>query len=178
MPDAVLVDAHGAGTTLEEARHGRPAVVVFYRGAWCPFCNLTLRAYEQQLVPALSQRDVALIAISPQKPDGSLSMIEAHELTYTVLSDPGNAIAMRLGILTAPSEGARGAQAAMDLDIASGNADGNRRHADAHRGARRRGRDHPLDRRAPRLQHPHRARPGPRGAAVDPGVSARQEPGR
>jgi peroxiredoxin len=124
MPDGALLDVHGAPTTLLRAREGRPAVIVFYRGAWCPYCNLTLRTYQEQVVPALDARNVALIAISPQAPDGSLSMRETNELTYTVLSDPGNQIAGQLSLLTAPTDAARGAQAELGLDLAAVNADG------------------------------------------------------
>lgn len=123
MPDGELLDVHGRSTTLARARNGRPAVVVFYRGAWCPYCNVALRTYQQQLLPALSEQGVALISISPQKPDGSLTMQETNELTYTVVSDPGNQIAGKLGILTAPSDEAGQAQAALGLDVAAGNAD-------------------------------------------------------
>jgi peroxiredoxin len=124
MPDGSLLDAHGAPTTLAGIRAGKPAVIVFYRGAWCPFCNLTLRAYQEQLVPALAQQGVGLIAVSPQKPDGSLSMRETNDLTFGVVSDPGNQIAGQLGILTTPTEDARNAQAALGLDLAAVNADG------------------------------------------------------
>lgn len=124
MPDGNLIGVHGEATTLKEARAGRPAVVVFYRGAWCPYCNVTLRAYERQLVPALDGNGVALIAVSPQTPDGLQTMRETNELTYTVLSDPGNQIAGQLGILTAASDDARKSQAALGIDVAASNADG------------------------------------------------------
>ena len=124
MPDGKLLDVDGQATTLEQARGGRPAVVVFYRGAWCPYCNVTLRAYERQLLPALWANGVALLAVSPQTPDGSLSMQERNELTYTVLSDPGNQIAGQLGILTAARDDARASQAALGIDVAAANADG------------------------------------------------------
>ena len=124
IPDGDLLDVHGVPTTLEAARAGRPAVVVFYRGAWCPYCNVTLHTYQEQLVGALAERGVALVAISPQRPDGSLSMQEKHELTFTVLSDPGNQVAGALGILTAPTDDVRTAQASLGLDVAAGNADG------------------------------------------------------
>lgn len=124
LPDGDLLDVHGRITTLEHERAGRAAVVVFYRGDWCPYCNLVLRTYQRQLLPALSTLDVPLIAISPQKPDRSLSMRDINELAYTVLSDPGNQIARRLGILTAPSDDARAAQLTLGIDVAAGNADG------------------------------------------------------
>jgi peroxiredoxin len=99
-------------------------VIVFYRGGWCPYCNIALRTYQAQLVPALAGRGIPLVAISPQTPDGSLSTRETKELTFTVLSDPGNQIAGQLGILTAPSDGARAAQLQLGLDLTKVNADG------------------------------------------------------
>ncbi|GGV80803.1 MULTISPECIES: peroxiredoxin-like family protein [Streptomyces] len=124
MPDASLLDAHGEPTTLKQARDGRPAVVVFYRGAWCPYCNVALRTYQRELKPELDRHGVALIAVSPQKPDGSLTMAETNDLEYTVLSDPGNRIGRALGILTRPSDQARQVQASLGLDLAEVNADG------------------------------------------------------
>jgi peroxiredoxin len=124
MPDAQLLDVHGAPATLAGAVGGRAAVVVFYRGAWCPFCNLTLRTYQEELVPLLAQRAIPLVAISPQKPDGSLSAQEQNALTFTVLSDPGNRIAAALGVLTAPDDTARAAQLTIGLDLSQVNADG------------------------------------------------------
>lgn len=126
MPDGKLLDVHGNPTSLSAARGGRPAVVVFYRGAWCPYCNVALRSYQDHLVPALTDRGAALIAISPQKPDGSLSMAETNELTFTVLSDPGNQISAALGILTAPTADAVDAQSSLGLDLTELNADGTR----------------------------------------------------
>jgi peroxiredoxin len=124
LPDAHLLDITGQPTTLTAALDGRPAVIVFYRGGWCPYCNIALRAYQAQLVPALSERGISLVAISPQAPDGSLTTKEAKELTFTVLSDPGNQLARQLGILTAPSDAARAAQLELGLDLTQINADG------------------------------------------------------
>jgi len=124
MPDGELLDEHGDATSLAKARGGKPAVVVFYRGAWCPFCNVALRTYQDQLQPELARRGVELIAISPQKPDGSLSMQQSNGLTYTVLSDPGNEIATALGLLTAPSAETIEAQLTLGLKLTELNADG------------------------------------------------------
>jgi peroxiredoxin len=124
MPDGNLLDVAGQPTTLAAALSSRPGVIVFYRGGWCPYCNIALRAYQTQLVPALAEQGIPLVAISPQSPDGSLSTQETKELTFTVLSDPGNQIAGQLGILTAPSDGARAAQLQLGLDLTKVNADG------------------------------------------------------
>jgi peroxiredoxin len=124
MRDADLLDVHGGPTTLAKVISGRGAVLVLYRGAWCPFCNLALRAYQENLVPHLDQRDIPLVAISPQKPDGSLSMQEKNDLSFVVLSDPGNQIATALGVLTTPSDDVRAAQRTLDVDLSEVNADG------------------------------------------------------
>lgn len=124
MPDGDLLDVAGQPTTLAATLRSSPAAVVFYRGGWCPYCNIALRAYQAQLVPALAEHGIPLVAISPQTPDGSLSTRETKELTFTVLSDPGNQIAGQLGILTAPSDGARAAQLQLGLDLTKVNADG------------------------------------------------------
>lgn len=124
LPDAQLLDVAGQPTSLAETLAGKPAVIVFYRGGWCPYCNIALRTYQAQLVPALDERGISLIAVSPQTPDGSLSTKETKELTFTVLSDPGNQVARQLGILTAPSDGTRAAQLQLGLDLTKVNADG------------------------------------------------------
>ncbi|WP_222848957.1 peroxiredoxin-like family protein [Trebonia kvetii] len=124
LPDVELLDVHGAATTLSAAAGDGMSVLVFYRGAWCPYCNIALSAYQEQLLPQLTERGIRLVAISPQKPDGSLTMQQKQSLTFTVVSDPGNLIAGRLGILTRPSQEARAAQLHHGLDLTSVNADG------------------------------------------------------
>jgi peroxiredoxin len=123
IADADLLDAHGAATSLYAATGDAASVAVFYRGAWCPYCNIALATYQAQLLPQLTERGVRLLAISPQTPDGSLSMQEKNELAFGVLSDPGNVLAGRLGILTGPSEEARAAQLQLGLDLTAVNAD-------------------------------------------------------
>ena len=123
LPDATVVDAQGAQHDLGSLLDGRPAVIVFYRGAWCPFCNITLRHYQQTLLPALTDRGVSLIAISPQTPDGTASAVEKGDLGFTVVSDPGNALAGALGIVTAPSAAAQEAHTALGFAVKDSNAD-------------------------------------------------------
>ena len=124
IPDAELLDIDGSTTTLHAAIAGRSAIVVLYRGAWCPYCNLTLRTYQQTLLPRLAERGAVLVAISPQNPKGSRSMQEKNELSFPVLSDPGNSIARALGALTQPSAEAVAVQRQHGLDLTETNADG------------------------------------------------------
>ena len=88
---------------------------------------MTLRAYQEGLVAELEVRGVALIAISPQKPDGSLTMTQKNELSYPVLSDPGLAIAEQLGIVFTLGRDALKAQGGLGLDLTEVNADGTAR---------------------------------------------------
>lgn len=67
-------------------------ILTFYRGEWCPYCNLELRAY-QQILPQIKALGASLIAISPQTPDRSLSTIEKNQLSFDVLSDRGSLVA-------------------------------------------------------------------------------------
>ncbi|WP_165978081.1 peroxiredoxin-like family protein [Actinomadura darangshiensis] len=104
LPDAELLDATGTSVTLSDALGSVPAVVVFSRGVWCPYCNLALATYQCGLQPALAERGAVLVAISPQRLDGSLSVQAKHDLSFRVLSDPGNTVAGALGITVTPGD--------------------------------------------------------------------------
>lgn len=103
-PDFVLPDVHGRAVSLSDLlRHG-PAVVTFYRGGWCPYCNMQLRAYQAAL-PRMTAFGARLVAISPQLRDGSMSTAEANALTFDVLSDVNNRAARSFGLVyTLPEE--------------------------------------------------------------------------
>jgi peroxiredoxin len=124
LPDAELLDPRGMATTLYAAAGDSPSVLVFYRGAWCPSGHITLSTYQEQLLPQLAERGINLVAISPQRPDGSLTMQQKHGLAFAVVSDSGNTIAGALGLLTQPPGECRAAQLQLGLDLTSVNADG------------------------------------------------------
>ncbi|RED51184.1 peroxiredoxin-like family protein, partial [Cohnella lupini] len=96
--DFTASDALGNKVTLYDELSKGPVVLVFYRGSWCPFCNIQLRAY-QQILPQIHALGAQLIAISPQAPDNSLSIIEKQNLTYKVLSDSNGLAAAKYNIL-------------------------------------------------------------------------------
>jgi peroxiredoxin len=124
LPDAVLLNALGERTSLYAVTGNQRAVIVFYRGVWCPYCNIALKAYQDQLLPRLHEKRINLVAVSPQNPDGSLSMREKNDLTFPVVSDPGNALASHVGVLMPQrSPELRVAQEQLGLDLAAANAD-------------------------------------------------------
>jgi peroxiredoxin len=85
-PNFTLPDALGQPITLADLLLQGPVVATFYRGEWCPYCNVQLRGLEAAL-PRLRELGATLVAISPQAADHSLSLTEKHELTFPVLSD-------------------------------------------------------------------------------------------
>ncbi|QAV70593.1 AhpC/TSA family protein [Salinibacterium sp. UTAS2018] len=85
-PDFALADAEGNTVRLSELLEKGPVAIAFYRGAWCPYCNLELKAL-QELLPEFRAAGATLVAISPQTPDESLSTEEKHNLEFPVLSD-------------------------------------------------------------------------------------------
>jgi peroxiredoxin len=92
-----LRDAHGAAFDMKALIAAKPVILTFYRGGWCPYCNLELRAY-QALLDDIHAAGAELVAVSPELPDHSLSTAQKNDLTFTVLSDIGGALASALGI--------------------------------------------------------------------------------
>ena len=107
-PDFRLPDVKGNPVSLADLLRRGPVVVTFYRGGWCPYCNIQLRAY-QAVLPQIAALGARLVAISPQLPDQSLSTAQANELTFEVLSDVGNHAARRFGLVYALPEELRAA---------------------------------------------------------------------
>ncbi len=97
LKDFVLSNQSGEQRSLAELRASGPVVIIFYRGGWCPYCNLELHAY-QQILPQLEASGAQLVAITPELPDNSLSTIEKNSLKFEVLSDVGSDYAKEIGL--------------------------------------------------------------------------------
>ena len=119
-----LDDATGTPVSLDQIVESGPTVIVFYRCGWCPYCNLALRTYQQELLPQLGAFGARLVAISPQSPDESLSTLERAALGFTVLSDPGSRLADRIGIAFEQAGDVLAAQRKLGLDLTKVNAEG------------------------------------------------------
>ena len=87
-----LPDASGQPVSLAALLASGPVVLVFYRGNWCPYCNVQLRAYNQALA-SFKAFNATLVAVSPQTPDLTNLTAEEKELHFPVLSDLGNVVA-------------------------------------------------------------------------------------
>jgi peroxiredoxin len=102
-PDFSLPDANGSPVSLSALLARGPVVLTFYRGGWCPFCDLQLRAY-QEVLPQMRELGAQLVAISPQLPDFGASDVQHKALTFPVLSDVGNTVARTYGVVFRLSE--------------------------------------------------------------------------
>ncbi len=96
-PDFILPDATGISLRLYTELEKATVVIVFYRGGWCPFCNIQLRGF-QKLLADFQAAGAQVIAISPQLPDQSLTTQEKAELAFPVLSDVGLHTAQAFGV--------------------------------------------------------------------------------
>jgi peroxiredoxin len=121
-PDFTLPDAQGKPIRLSNLLQFGPVVMTFYRGGWCPYCNIQLRAYQAAL-PEMIELGARLVAISPQLPEKSRSTAAANELTFHVLSDLGNTVARRFGLVYALPEELRAALRANDKALPGINGD-------------------------------------------------------
>jgi peroxiredoxin len=97
-PDFALPNAAGKSLVLKELLRSGPVILTFYRGGWCPYCNIQLRAY-QSVLPQISASGARLVAISPQLPDNSLDTANKNALTFDVLSDVRNEVARSYGLV-------------------------------------------------------------------------------
>lgn len=97
LPEFELKDATGKTFQLKQMLTKGPVLVVFYRGSWCPYCNLQLRAYQQYL-SRFREAGGQMVAITPEMPDASLPYVKEHGFDFPVLTDTNNLYARRLKI--------------------------------------------------------------------------------
>lgn len=98
IPDIKLPNAQGKEVALwDNLREDKKLVIAFYRGGWCPYCNLELKAL-QAILPEINKAGAELIAITPETPDNSLTTKEKNSLGFEILTDKDNAVANSLNL--------------------------------------------------------------------------------
>ena len=112
----------GQTISLDELQGDSNVVISFYRGGWCPYCNIELCVLQQAL-PEFKSHGARLIAISPQLPDESMSTAEKNELSFPVLSDAGNKVAREFGLVFTLSEQLRPLYESFNIDLPATNGD-------------------------------------------------------
>ncbi|MGU9825422.1 peroxiredoxin-like family protein [Pseudomonas sp. LF090] len=112
-----LLNVEGGELNLDLLLADGPAVLIFFRFAGCPACNIALPYYERQLYPRLREWGVPLVAVSPQVPQRLIEIKNRHSLKLLVASDPDNTLGRRLGILYSFDEASRNAALAKGSSI-------------------------------------------------------------
>src|SRR5437879_2393365 len=97
-PDFTLPIATAGEGALSSLLKKGPVVLSCYRGEWCPFCNLELRAYQQAL-PEMEALGAAFVAVSPEKPEFAQLLADKQKLTCPVLTDHENLIGRKYGLV-------------------------------------------------------------------------------
>jgi len=120
--DFELPNVRGGAVSLHAALEEGPVVLSFYRGSWCPFCNLELNALQARL-PDIRSAGGRLIAVSPEKPDASLSHAEKLNLEFDILSDIGNRTARDYGLIMTVYESLRPLYLQWGIDLPAANGD-------------------------------------------------------
>ncbi|MEM9673210.1 MAG: peroxiredoxin-like family protein [Cyclobacteriaceae bacterium] len=115
-PDFSLTNAVGEIVKLSDLLQKNKVVLTFYRGTWCPYCNLQLQQYQRAL-PEIKALGAGLVAISPQTPDESLSMKEKNELQFEVLSDNGNMVARQYTTIFVNGQAPVAAMTSLGIDF-------------------------------------------------------------
>ena len=113
----------GKEVSLSDLTSNGPAVITFYRGGWCPYCNLELSAYQKAL-PEIQAAGASLIAITPELPDESLSTAEKNALDFQVLSDANATYAKELNLVFSLPEELRPIYLSFGIDIEKHNGSG------------------------------------------------------
>ena len=106
-PDFTLPDALGNSVSLYEQLAKGPVILTWYRGSWCPYCNIQLHDYQKSLAD-INAAGAQLMAVSPELADSALSWKEKNELDFIVLSDVGNEVAREYGIVYRIPKGIEG----------------------------------------------------------------------
>jgi peroxiredoxin len=119
-PLFTLPDARGGEVALADLLADGPGVLVFYRGAWCPYCNLQLAAFQAALAD-IRAAGATLVAVSPQTPDQSLTLAEQRALEFPVLSDAGNRVAGEYGLVFTSSDDATATLCDLGVELSAFN---------------------------------------------------------
>lgn len=97
-PDFTLKDQNGKEVNLYQLLKKGPVVLNWYRGGWCPYCNLELKGLADKTAE-INQLGATLVAISPELPDKTMTTVEKNNLSFTVVSDSDNNIARKYDLV-------------------------------------------------------------------------------
>ena len=104
LPTLSFDEVDGTEIDLDRLVSAGPALLLFFRFAGCPACNIALHHYAEQLYPGLRNRGIPLVALSPQQPDRLVEIKRRHDLPFAVATDRNNGLARQIGIAFEPDD--------------------------------------------------------------------------
>ena len=122
IPDFSLPNALGKPVSSADVLTGGPAVLNFYRGGWCPYCNIEMRALQERL-SEIEDLGATVVAIAPELPTKAEATQAKNEVTYEVLSDVGNDLSRKFGLVFTLAEEIREVYQTMGIDVPDYNGD-------------------------------------------------------
>lgn len=96
--DTQLLGWDGESVTLSDLWKKGPVVLMWYRGGWCPYCNIQLRAMQQSL-DQLNGAGATLVVLTPELPEKAKATAAANDLSMVALHDKDSALAKQYGIV-------------------------------------------------------------------------------
>lgn len=122
MPDFELPNQHGEKKRLYDYLADSTLVLNIYRGGWCPYCNLEMKALHDVL-PQIEAQGARLVGMAPETPDHALETAANNDIKIDILSDEGNRVSERLGLVFELPEPLRPVYAEWGIDIPAFNGD-------------------------------------------------------
>lgn len=104
LPDVSLEELDGASLSLDGLVARAPVLLIFFRFAGCPACNIALSYYAERLYPVLRKLGVSIVALSPQRVDRLVEIKSRHQLPFSVASDHDNGLGRHIGIIFEPDD--------------------------------------------------------------------------
>ncbi len=117
-----LPDSSGKQVRLADLLTRGPVVLTWYRGGWCPYCNIQLRGL-LQAEPKIREQGAILVAVTPELPDMAADTVKRNELTFVVLTDKGNDVARQYKIVYRVPDAMSATMKAFKVDLAKRNGD-------------------------------------------------------
>ncbi len=122
MPDFELPNQHGESRRLSHYLAESPVVLNVYRGGWCPYCNMEMKALHDVL-PEIEARGARLIGLTPETPDKAMTTAENNGIDIDILSDEANRVARQMGLVFELPQALRPIYQKIGIDIPAYNGD-------------------------------------------------------
>lgn len=122
MPDFELPNQHGDMRRLSDYVKDSPLVLNIYRGGWCPYCNLEMKALHDAL-PDIDAQGARFVGMAPETPDKAMATVERHDIGIDVVNDTGNQVADQLGLVFELPEALRPIYQNLGIDVPAYNGD-------------------------------------------------------